>query len=123
MQNTRSTSKQQFSNLSLGQKVMAFLSLIILAVVGFFTASVMLSIVAIVFCIMAVALVIRWIWCKITGKPFIPSVRVNVGTPGAGQFYRNGGANRQQSSANGDTIDAEFHEVEQRNEGLDDSSR
>lgn len=109
-------------NLTLKQKIMGGLGLIGFGIVAFAAAGVIFTIMAALFIVSSIALAARWVWCKITGKPFVPGVAIyrqqmgQMHQPFDNRHAGRSNANRSDSSSGASqTLEGEFHRVDEDN--------
>lgn len=68
--------QQGLPNLTFKQKLIGTLGLIGFGVIAFAAAGFIFTLLAALLIISSIGLAIRWVWCKITGKPFLPGVDI-----------------------------------------------
>lgn len=109
-------------NLTLKQKIMGGLGLIGFGIVAFAAAGIVFTIMAALFIISSIALATRWVWCKVTGKPFMPGVAIyrqqmeQMRQPFDSRRAGRGNANRPDHNAGeSQTLEGEFHRVDEDN--------
>lgn len=108
-------------NLTLKQKIMGGLGLIGFGIVAFAAAGIVFTIMAALFIISSIALAARWVWCKVTGKPFIPGVAIyrqqmeQMRQPFDNRRDGHGNTRHSNNAGESQTLEGEFHRVDEDN--------
>lgn len=117
-QHQQGQAKARFGQLSLTQKIVSVLSLIFFTIIGLVIGGVVLSIALGILVVGFILFGIRWLWCKVTGKPFIPKMNVKFQQFGQNPFQN---TSQSQSNHDGETIEGEYERVKPDRDSINNS--